>query len=184
MSQIGSAIRNIRKSLGKTMAEFAGMIGCKQSTVSRYESGRLLPSRAVLMLLLQLAKGADKEVILGSLGVDRPIRSDWNERELLDALKTFEDYLATSGGQAKRGHGTPPGAASPLVEFARAAKQIMLERPEPDPALVGILHHWIKHGSNRKAHQFFRHAAAYLEVELSVLQARARTDVGPGEAVG
>jgi len=93
MTQIGIAIRNTRKNLGKTMAEFAEMIGCKQSTISRYEAGRLTPSRAVLIVLLQLAKGADREIILERLGVDRSTRSEWSERDLLDALKTFEDYL-------------------------------------------------------------------------------------------
>ncbi|MGA2329851.1 MAG: helix-turn-helix transcriptional regulator [Bryobacteraceae bacterium] len=92
MTQIGIAIRNTRKNLGKTMAEFAEMIGCKQSTISRYEAGRLTPSRAVLIVLLQLAKGADREIILERLGVDRSTRSEWSERDLLDALKTFEDY--------------------------------------------------------------------------------------------
>jgi transcriptional regulator with XRE-family HTH domain len=171
MTQIGSAIRNTRKSLGKTMAEFAEMIGCKQGTVSRYEAGRLTPSRAVLILLLQLAKGADREIILGSLGVDRSTRSEWSERDLLDALKTFEDYLAIPGKQAKRARGNQPVPASPLAAFAKAAKRILLERPEPDPALVTILEHWLGHRANRKAHQYFRHVAAYLDVELSVLQA-------------
>ena len=182
MTQIGSAIRNTRVSLGKTMAEFAEMIGCKQSTISRYEAGRLTPSRAVLILLLQLAKGADREIILESLGVDRSTRSEWSERDLLDALKTFEDYLAIPGKQAKRARGNQPAPASRLAAFAKAAKQVLLERPEPDPALVTILEHWIRHRANPKAHQYFRHAAAYLDVELSVLEARAKDNLKTGEA--
>ena len=174
MNEIGIAIRNTRNRLGKTMAEFAEMIGCRQSTISRYESGRLTPSRTVLLLLLQLAKGADREVLLNSLGVECATRSDWNERDLLDALKTFEDYLAIARDQAGRGHGTRAGPGSPLVAFARAAKQVLLERPEPDPALVAVLNHWIGHRKNPKTHEYFRHVAAYLDVQLTVLEARER----------
>jgi transcriptional regulator with XRE-family HTH domain len=181
MTQIGSAIRNTRKSLGKTMAEFAEMIGCKQSTISRYEAGKLTPSRAVLILLLQLSKGADREVFLESLGVDRSTRSEWSERDLLDALRTFEDYLAIPGTQAKRRRGSAEQPVSPLAAFAKAAKRVLLERPEPDPALATILEHWLRHRGNHKAHQYFQHVAAYLDVELSVLEARAKDDREPEE---
>lgn len=181
MTPIGIAIRNTRKNLGKTMAEFAEMIGCKQSTVSRYEAGGLAPSRTVLLLLLQLAKGVDRDAILESLGVENSTRGEWSERSLLDALKTFEDYLAIPGKRAK-GTGTQSAPASRLAAFAKAAKQVLLERPEPDLALVTILEHWIRHRGNTKAHQYFRHVAAYLDVELSVLQARAKDNPKTGEA--
>jgi transcriptional regulator with XRE-family HTH domain len=181
MTPIGAAIRNTRKSLGKTMAEFAEMIGCKQSTVSRYEAGGLAPSRTVLLLLLQLAKGADRDAILEGLGVENSSRGEWSERGLLDALKTFEDYLAIPGKRAK-GVGTRSAPASRLAAFADAAKQVLLERPEPEPALVTILEHWIRNRGNPKAHQYFRHVAAYLDVELSVLQARAKENPKAGEA--
>ena len=45
MSALADAIRQIRKRLDKTMVQFAELIGCKQSTVSRYESGKLVPGR-------------------------------------------------------------------------------------------------------------------------------------------
>jgi len=42
------------------MVEFAGMIGRQQSTISRYEAGKLVPGCAVLILLLQLAQDAER----------------------------------------------------------------------------------------------------------------------------
>ncbi len=171
MNDIAVAIRNTRKRLGKTMAEFADMIGCTQSTVSRYESGRLRPSRTVLLLILQLAEGPDREVFLNGLRADSATQSDSRERDLLDALRTFEDYLGMARDRAARDDAERRCPGSPVAAFARAAKQVLLGSPEPDPALTAILEHWIRHRKNRKAHEYFRHVAAYLDVELTVLEA-------------
>jgi transcriptional regulator with XRE-family HTH domain len=153
------------------MAEFAETIGCRQSTVSRYESGKLTPGRSVLILLLQLAQGRERQPILDALQVDRSLASGWNETDLVDALKTFEDYLETSPAPGKSRE-TRPKYASALAAFAKAAKRIVLKGSDVEPALIDILHHWINHAENRNAHGYFRHVAAYLEVELTVLQAR------------
>ena len=169
MSALADAIRQIRKRLDKTMVQFAELIGCKQSTVSRYESGKLVPGRSVLILLLQLARGAERQPVLDALGVTGKSPAGWGERQLATALRTFEDYLEVSGPVR------PPGApAASLTQFARAAKRIVLAGQPVDPALVSILQHWTTGHADPKALDCFRHIAAYLEVELKLLAARTK----------
>jgi len=171
MTNLASAIRAARQRLGKTMVEFAEMIGCRQSTVSRYESGKLVPGRSVLILLLQLAQGAERGPILEALGVSRAVATGWPERDLIEALKTFEEYLELSSA--------PPRARGrrredSLAAFARAAKRIVLQGAPVEPALVSVLEHWTAHGANPAARQVFRQLVAYLDVELTVLASPAR----------
>lgn len=171
MGDLGSAIRSIRTRLGNTMVEFAETIGAKQSTVSRYESGKLVPGRPVLLLLLQLAEGNERWPILGALGVDRGSAEGWNELRLIRALRTFERYLEASRSQ--RGNqeaGFAPQSA--LEAFAETAKKIILECQDLDPSVLSILDQWLKHGKNPEALEFFRHAAAYLDVELTASSSR------------
>jgi DNA-binding XRE family transcriptional regulator len=171
MSALSLAIRSLRKRLGKTMVQFADMIGCKQSTISRYESGKLVPGRTVLILLLRYAHASERQPILDALGVSCTAAQGWDQRELVDALKTFQDYLEVSA--AARSRSAPRlGSAPALLAFAKAARQIVSQRSDVEPALVAILRHWIEHSRNRRAHEYFRHVAAYLDVELKVLQAR------------
>lgn len=172
MTNLAHAIRAARQRLGKTMVEFAEMIGCRQSTVSRYESGKLVPGRSVLILLLQLAQKAERGPLLDALGVSRSVATGWAERDLIGALKTFEEYLDLSSASVGcRAQG--PAREGSLASFARAAKRIILEGAPVEPALVDILDHWIAHGATPAARRFFRQLAAYLEVELTVLGGRA-----------
>jgi transcriptional regulator with XRE-family HTH domain len=150
------------------MVEFAGTIGAKQSTVSRYESGKLVPGRPVLLLLLQLAEANEKRPILEALGVDERFAEGWNELRLIEALRTFERYLEASRSQK----GLREASSSPrpaLEAFAETAKKIILECQDVHPSVLGILNQWLKYGKDPETLEFFRHAAAYLEVELTAL---------------
>jgi len=171
MINLAHAIRAVRQRLDKTMVEFAEMIGCRQSTVSRYESGKLVPGRSVLILLLQLAQGAERGAIMDALGVSPGAATGWTQPNLIGALKTFEEYLDLSSG-APRPRGREPEDS--LAAFARAAKRIVLQGAPVEPALVSILDQWIAHGANPAAWQFFRQLVAYLDVELTVLEGPTR----------
>jgi len=166
MTNLAHAIRAVRQRLDKTMVEFAEMIGCRQSTVSRYESGKLVPGRSVLILLLQLAQGAERGPILDVLGVSRAVATGWPERDLIGALKTFEEYLDLSSAAPRA---RDRGREASLAAFARIAKRVILEGSPVEPALVGILDRWIAHGADPAARRVFRQLAAYLDVELTVL---------------
>jgi len=168
MTDLSQTIRVIRQRLGKTMVEFGGMIGCRQSTVSRYESGKLLPGRSVLLLILQLAQGAERKPILDALGVGPATASGWPDRDVVSALKTFEEYLALPA------QGRAGAPSTSLAAFAKAAKRVVGERSEVDPSVVSILELWSQYGADPKAVQHFRNIASYLDVELSVLAASGR----------
>lgn len=167
MTDLGPAIYTIRKRLGKTMVQFAELIGCKQSTISRYESGKLIPGRSVLILLLQLAKGAERKPMLDALGVTRRAAAGWQEEDLVKSLRVFEQYL-----EADRGARIAGTAGPTLAEFARTAQRIVLRGRPVDPALVSILRCWTDYQGNPKAAARFRDAARDLEVELKVLRRR------------
>ncbi len=165
MSELGEAIREIRNRLGKTMVQFAEIIGAKQSTVSRYEAGKLIPGRPVLLLLLQLAKGSERDPVLDALGVEKGIAQGWDTLQLLGALRTFEGYLEGSRSDS-RIRRVRADVRPSLEAFAEAAQKILLQCRDVDSSVVRVLNHWLDSGANPSAVEFFRHAAAYLDVEL------------------
>ncbi len=169
MIGLANAIRMIRTRLDLTMVDFAERIGCKQSTISRYESGKLIPGRSVLMLLLQLAKGSERPPILDQLGVTPATMEGWKDRDLMIALQTFDQYLEGAGKEM-----AVDVRENPKVQFARAARQIVLSNAAVTPALVRIVKHWLKHAGKPDLQEYFEHVAAYLDVELSVLGSRRR----------
>jgi len=50
------------------MAEFAEVLGTQQSTISRYESGQLVPSKSVLILLFLIARAREREALAKAIG--------------------------------------------------------------------------------------------------------------------
>jgi transcriptional regulator with XRE-family HTH domain len=149
------------------MVEFADVIGCKQSTISRYESGKLVPGRSVLILLLQLAQGSERPPVMNALGVTRAAAAGWTQPPLAQALRTFEEQL----GQA-RAAGAHRAPSASVANFARAAKRILLAGQQVDASLVSILELWIAYHANPKALPHFRSVAAYLDVQLKLLPGR------------
>jgi transcriptional regulator with XRE-family HTH domain len=169
---LASSIKSIRSRIGRTMIEFAALIGCKQSTVSRYESGKLIPGRSVLLLLLQLAQGTEREIILDALGVNQSVALGWIERDFLNALWTFEDYLRATGAGCQKRDLT--AEKNRIVLFSSATKEIILRGRPIEPALIAILNLWLAHADNPEAHIYFQHAASYLDVELTVLSSHPK----------
>jgi transcriptional regulator with XRE-family HTH domain len=158
--QLPAVIRRIRQAQKMSMTEFAKEIGSTQSTVSRYEAGKLNPSRTVLLLLLQLAEGPERDAILGYLGVEPRNRAAATAKQLIDSMRIFEEYLDHQGTK-------PPAEEVPSqVDFARLAKTILINGPEPDLSLTRLLELWLVHGKTRRFREYFRRAVHYLEVEL------------------
>jgi transcriptional regulator with XRE-family HTH domain len=56
------SIKNLRKSLGMSQAEFAAQLGCRQQTVSEWELGIYLPANAYGKLLESLSLTPKKEM--------------------------------------------------------------------------------------------------------------------------
>ena len=160
------AIRTIRNRRRETMVQFALRLGCRHSTVSMYEAGKLRPSRSMLILLLQLADNdAEKRPILDALGVDDDLREGWSKADLAKTLSDFDVYTEAKRKEEGRKRKLP--AKHALVEFAEQATLIVKELGEVDRSLVDILRLWVRHHANLEAHEEFQTAAAFLEVELS-----------------
>ena len=143
------------------MADFAKLIGANQSTVSRYEADRLVPSRTALILLLQFAtEEQERGPIVKALGVESGLLEGWHSGDLVEALKDFESYLAVKRpGKASK-------AKDPLREFAELAHKILKEIGSVDRSIVDILRLWIRYRDS--AGDEFQNAASYLDVQLTI----------------
>lgn len=67
---VGYAVKKLRQSLGLTQKELAARIGVQQNTVSQYESGKIIPSPAVVLHLWQMSQGSDEEALFQSIRDD------------------------------------------------------------------------------------------------------------------
>jgi transcriptional regulator with XRE-family HTH domain len=163
------ALRLIRQRHAKTQAEFAEGLGLTHSMISKYESGRAVPSRTVLMLYLRMAEGVEKPAILGALDVRADLQQGWGAGELEAALQDFQTYLG-----AKRADQAKSKVTASIADFAREAAGVLRDGRGVDPSVVEIIRRWRQHGLNPKAREFFQHARDYLEVELTRLAASER----------
>lgn len=167
MPDLASVIRTIRKRLGLTQAAFADLIEARQNTISQYETGRIVPSRSVLRLLLGLAVRDERLPVLAALGVSAEDVGDLPDDVVQHAIDQFDRYISTGGTGAVSGHGGPE-----LFEFARAAMRILsTSHADFSPAITDILNKWIEFGSEPRTHELFENAALYLDVELRPLKA-------------
>jgi transcriptional regulator with XRE-family HTH domain len=70
------AIRLIRTRHGKSIEEFAAMLGCPPNSLAQYQLGRTRPGAGRLIRLLALAQGDDEAQplleALGTIGISAP----------------------------------------------------------------------------------------------------------------
>lgn len=170
---LSKAVRSIRKRLGLNMTAFAERIGAGQSTVSRYESGKMLPSRSVLMLLLGHAEGDEREPILRELGLKEENVEGLTPTEISSAIERFEAFAQAPG------HSGRPGTKSLQQEFAMLANQIVASPDAPSDALNQVLRHWIRWGTTEDGHEVFENAVLYMDVEFTALANRAKNQAHP-----
>jgi transcriptional regulator with XRE-family HTH domain len=122
------------------MTEFAQLIGSDQSTISRYESGHVVPSRTTLILLLLLSAEDERKPILEALGdVDEKlVRSRFADaREILTARSPSKSVRRRSGADQTR------------ALFAEESAAIVSSAKQIEPALVEILKLCREHSENR-----------------------------------
>jgi transcriptional regulator with XRE-family HTH domain len=132
--------------LKQTMTEFAESLGTDQSTISRYESGQVVPSKTVLILLFLLASGEERDAILEALG-------DVSEASLLSRYRGAEEAL-------KR---LPKHTDTSRVEFAEQSAALVSSKDPIDPTLVQLLRLFRNHGRNRKLRQVLVQMLPYFE---------------------
>lgn len=85
-SELGDAIRTIRRSLGKTQAEMGKLVGVCEATIKFWEHGKHAPGARHLMYLERLIPDAEtariwglstlEDALLGKEEMDRPYNKD------------------------------------------------------------------------------------------------------------
>ena len=153
---LGDTIQAVRKRLHMTRAQYASELWTSLSNVSRYERGQVKPGKRVLLHLLKLSEGDERQPILDALGVA-------NESEIKASIA---GDLALLRSQLMPGPGS--AGSDPLrAEFAREAAAIVsLDEVPMDPALVEILRRWRKHSGARQMKVHLRRFLAYLDLAL------------------
>ncbi len=170
MPTLSETVRNIRKRLRKTMVQFAGDLGVSASAISQYESGKIAPGEGVLLQLLKFASGdLERSAILQNLGVSAGLVGPADEQQLIEACQELQEYfeLVKRDGIPERDI-TPRNARE---QWLRETAKILEEEKLVTPVVVEILRAWRKHGGKLEVRKAFEQFAAYLEVQLRLMEA-------------
>jgi transcriptional regulator with XRE-family HTH domain len=148
MSRLAKTVKSMRKRLGKTQSEFATTLNVQPPTISRYESGKIIPSLFVLVRLHDLANTDEKRV--------------------------FEEALGFLAEAVKQGS-IRPISGSNFIGFTFGGPRVITEAQqkaihEAKQPLDEIQALWAQYSADKRAVEFFREAATYLRVRLSGLK--------------
>ncbi len=141
------------------MVEFAPLVGADHSSVSRYESGKIVPGKAVLILLLLLAQGDEKEPLLKALGLRDDPEIQQLFRGALESLVEYERLAMRSRRRSKKDAG--------LAEFVKEAAAIAAAGLSVDPVVADILRLIRTSKASPKIQAHFRTLMAFLDVALA-----------------
>ena len=170
MIGIPAVVRQIRKRLGETQAEFAWVLGVAQNTVSQYETGQIAPSLKALSVLYEYAEGDEEKAALVEATSKEllPRSVDQSPSQIIERLKKLAAPPLSTAQRATLKY--PPQLASFLLLTVKVVDgELVL-----DKNILEILHLWADHAGNRKASRHFRDAAAFLRVQLQPLGAASR----------
>jgi hypothetical protein len=145
--------------MGKSMAEFARLIGvADHSIVSKYEAGQVPPGRSVLILLFLLAHGEEKTPLLAALGLDDDgaVRETFGEAE--EALLAYDRMAARTRTKASKDAG--------IREFVKEAAAVAALGVPLDPAVTEVLRRLHSHGASRQIQAQFRNFITYLDIAM------------------
>lgn len=166
MVSLNQVIRQIRKRLHKTTAEFGRDLGVSQPMVSRYEAGRSEPPTSVVKRLLDLADKEERSAIWKAVMA----KLAWTGPELIENEDEVQRYFEVVKAREAAGNAEITG------KNAREAFQCEVELILSDdrlmhPLVVEILRYWRKYANRRQALLTFLEAGAFLDVRLSLLDA-------------
>jgi transcriptional regulator with XRE-family HTH domain len=128
---VSGAIFAIRNRMGRTMVEFAQIIGTDQSTISKYESGKVPPSDTVLILLLLLARGDERVPLLKALGIGDDAELQAVYQGALASLLEYDRIATRARSKSQKEAG--------LRKFVKEASAIAASEISLDPAIAEIL---------------------------------------------
>lgn len=173
---LGATIREMRRRLGKTMAEFGQMLGVTHASISGYESDKVIPSERVLLQLLPLAETSlEKGRLTRALGAN--IGQVIDEQTLIEGCDRLVEYMEVlkKTGFPDEDEITPRNAREGMLrEFAQILADQKVSR---DPLLTRMLRFWRQYGNVADARGVFADAATYMEVQLKVIGSKKPRDV-------
>jgi transcriptional regulator with XRE-family HTH domain len=144
-----------------TTAELAAALGVDQSMISRYESGKRAPRAPVLLRLLRLAEGVERNPILKQLSIlqGRPVAEE-------DALREA-DIMDAEAAALRQELEIMADPRPNLARFAYLAPKILHAGQEIDGSLNTFLELWLSAPEFREKAQCFRDAARFLEIAIA-----------------
>ncbi|HUO30749.1 MAG TPA: helix-turn-helix transcriptional regulator [Bryobacteraceae bacterium] len=171
MPELAAVVKAIRMRRDESQAEFSRFLGCSQNSVSRYESGEVVPNPAVLLQLHHLA--ADDEKPLFRAHISRMFQAGrirgcdgMTEEQIIDLFRPGNPEL---GIRAETNDLMYQFALRDRDEnfrqFVAAFVQITRSRGV-DASLTEILRLYVDHSTNPKAAEYFRDALGFLRTRL------------------
>lgn len=153
------------------MAEFGQLLKVSQATVSRYESGELEPGFRVLILLLELSEGAERNAIRETLqkyldaAESHPLGKDEE-----GAFKGAWNSLWECDPQSLLLRATGPLGRDEvgMKRFADVAARIIQTGRDVDASLVRILELWESYSPHSYSWDIFRQVEGLLHFLLVV----------------
>lgn len=153
MSRLAKTVKSMRKRLRKTQSEFATTLNVQPPTISRYESGKIVPGLFVLVQLHDLANTDEKRVFAEELG------RQW------DAVKAEAERAAQ---QLLKDRVIPVlNDPSFMERMRRHFQEVAAHSQDPISEIQAL---WAQYSADKRAVEFFREAATYLRVRLSGLK--------------
>jgi transcriptional regulator with XRE-family HTH domain len=113
------------------MVEFAQIIGTDQSTISKYESGKVPPSNTVLILLLLLARADERAPLLKALGIGDDAELQAVYQDAVHSLLEYDRLAARTRTESHKEAG--------LRKLVKEAASIAASDVSIDPAVAEIL---------------------------------------------
>lgn len=138
------------------MVQFGQLIGADHSLVSRYESGKVPPSKTMLILLLLLARGDEKAPLMTALGIGDDAEIQAVYQDALNSLLEYGRLAARSRSRSAKEAG--------LREFVQEAAAIATSGISLDPSVAEVLRRLRTPGAGRKIQAHFRNLLGYLDV--------------------
>ncbi len=145
---LSEAIRSIRRRTGKTLVQLALDLGVKNPTVSQYESGKAKPSPKVLLLLLAMAEGEERQ----------PIMEELHRK----GVHTADDAMRMLGVVVNEDEDVPEG----VVRLAQCLRSFVQRKMDVYPILLDLLDLWEKHGSDPRFSDFWSRLTQFVDREL------------------
>ncbi len=146
--KLPEAIASIRRRAGKTLMEIAKEVGVRHPTFSQYESGKAKPSPKVLLRLLEMAEGEERQPILEEL-----------HRK---GVRTVEDAKRVLGVVVDEEDDVPEG----LVQLAQHLRRRVQQNLDVEPILLELLELQEKHASDPRFSDFWLRLTQFIDREL------------------